>query len=109
MLCWIHQHVVCVAAFSVEGIYRIPGNAAHAELLKEMFNDNKELDIRSMDIGIHAVATALKGFFSDLSEPLVPIYLNQELVVADSKSIICYMGCCRDMRSEQRATSMSIL
>ena len=70
---------------STEGVYRIPGNTAQVELLKEMFEHNKELDISTIEIGIHAVATAHKGFFSDLSEPLVPIYLNQELVVADSE------------------------
>ena len=79
-----------VSALSVEGLYRIPGNTAQVELLKEMFQHNKDVAIGSMDIGIHAVATALKGFFSDLSEPLVPVHLNQELVVADSKSIFTY-------------------
>lgn len=79
------KHFSICLALIVEGIYRIPGNTAQVELLKEMFQHDKAIDIHSIDIGVNAVATALKGFFSDLSEPLVPAYLNQELVVADSK------------------------
>ncbi len=30
------------------------------------------MDIRSLDIPVNAVATALKQFFSDLPEPLIP-------------------------------------
>lgn len=77
-----------VSALLVEGIYRIPGNKSQVELLKEMFQHDKRLDIRSIDIGVNAVSTALKGFFSGLSEPLIPAYLNQELIVADSKLTI---------------------
>jgi len=73
-----------LVGLSMEGLYRIPGNTAQVELLKEMFQHNKNIDISTIDIGINAVATALKGFFSDLAEPLIPAYLNQELVVADS-------------------------
>ena len=79
--------VYCIIlALLTEGVYRIPGNAAKVELLKEMFEHNKELDINTIDVGVNAVATALKGFFSDLSEPLIPSHLNGGLVVADSKS-----------------------
>lgn len=68
----------------IEGIYRISGNTAHMELLKEVYADNSDIDIDSLDISINAVAASLKKFFSDLSEPLIPSHLNQELVIADS-------------------------
>lgn len=69
----------------VEGIYRVPGNTAQVELLKEMFAHDSSINISSLEINVNAVATALKKFFSDLAEPLIPIHLNEELVIADSK------------------------
>lgn len=71
----------------MEGIYRISGNAAHIELLKEMYAENRDIDIHSLDISVNGVAASLKKFFSDLLEPLIPSHLNQELVIADSTSI----------------------
>lgn len=83
----LRVRIILLPALLTEGVYRIPGNTAKVELLKEMFDHNKEdLDINSIDVGVNAVATALKGFFSDLSEPLIPSHLNDGLVVADSKS-----------------------
>ena len=42
------------------------------------------VDIHSLDIPVNAVATALKGFFSELAEPLVPSRLHDELIEAAS-------------------------
>ena len=42
------------------------------------------VDIQSLDIPVNAVATALKGFFSELAEPLVPTYLHNDMIEAAS-------------------------
>ncbi|XP_076471931.1 rho GTPase-activating protein 190-like isoform X2 [Babylonia areolata] len=65
-----------------EGIYRIPGNRAPGELLVSKFQEDPNVDILSLDIPINAVATVLKSFFNDLSEPLVPRALHAELMEA---------------------------
>ncbi|XP_033214904.1 rho GTPase-activating protein 190 isoform X3 [Belonocnema kinseyi] len=54
-----------------EGIYRVPGNRAHVELLFQKFDDDGNVDIHSLDIPVNAVATALKDFFSKRLPPLI--------------------------------------
>ncbi|KAJ8665241.1 hypothetical protein QAD02_006903 [Eretmocerus hayati] len=53
-----------------EGIYRVPGNRAHVDLLFQKFEDDGNVDIHSLDIPVNAVATALKDFFKRLP-PLI--------------------------------------
>ena len=38
------------------------------------------MDIADMEISVHAVATALKSFFSQLPEPLVPRTTQEEFL-----------------------------
>ncbi|XP_055303731.1 rho GTPase-activating protein 190 isoform X27 [Sitodiplosis mosellana] len=47
-----------------EGIYRVPGNRAHVELLYQKLQEEPNADIEVLDIPVNAVATALKDFFS---------------------------------------------
>ncbi|ESO97484.1 hypothetical protein LOTGIDRAFT_115014 [Lottia gigantea] len=67
-----------------EGIYRIPGNKQQVDLLITKFNENPSAEIGSLDleIQVNAAATVLKGFFSDLTEPLIPPSLYEELIEA---------------------------
>lgn len=37
------------------------------------------VDISSLEIQVNAVATVLKAFFADLTDPLVPVNLYDEL------------------------------
>ncbi|XP_076178703.1 rho GTPase-activating protein 190 isoform X4 [Ptiloglossa arizonensis] len=53
-----------------EGIYRVPGNRAHVELLFQKFEEDGNVDIHSLDIAVNAVATALKDFLKRLP-PLI--------------------------------------
>lgn len=39
----------------------------------------------AMDVAVNAVAGALKAFFADLPDPLIPYNLHPELVEAASK------------------------
>ena len=41
---------------------------------------DEHVDIVAHDIPVNAVATALKQFFSDLSQPLVPTQYYDELI-----------------------------
>ncbi|CAE1156293.1 ARHGAP5 [Acanthosepion pharaonis] len=67
---------------TAEGIYRVPGNRAQVELLLTKFQEDPSVDIQSLDIQVNAVATALKGFFNDLMEALLPSTLINELTEA---------------------------
>lgn len=46
-----------------EGIYRVPGNRAHVDILFQKVEEDPNYDIRELDIAVNAVATALKDFF----------------------------------------------
>ncbi|XP_064602991.1 rho GTPase-activating protein 35-like isoform X2 [Liolophura sinensis] len=87
-----------------EGIYRVPGNKAQVDLLISKFHEDSNLDISSLDIQVNAVATALKGFFSDLIEPLIPPSLYEELFEAaripqKSCKLVALRGVLRKIRS----------
>ncbi|EDS33755.1 rho GTPase-activating protein 5 [Culex quinquefasciatus] len=47
-----------------EGIYRVPGNRTHVDLLYQKFEEEVDVDIEKLDIPVNAVATALKDFFA---------------------------------------------
>ena len=40
------------------------------------------VDISTLEIQVNAVATVLKGFFMDLTDPLIPQSLYEELIHA---------------------------
>uniref|UniRef100_T1KJS5 Rho-GAP domain-containing protein n=1 Tax=Tetranychus urticae TaxID=32264 RepID=T1KJS5_TETUR len=62
-----------------EGIYRVPGNRAHVDLLFHKFDEDPNVSIKELDIPVNAVATALKDFFSKRLPQLIPSYLMDEL------------------------------
>jgi len=55
-----------------EGLYRVPGNRAHVDLLFAKFDDDKTIDLWSLDIAVNAVATAVKDFFFKRLPALLP-------------------------------------
>lgn len=69
-----------------EGIYRVPGNRAHVELLYQQFDEEDNVDIEKLDIPVNAVATALKDFFSKHLPPLFePDMMNELEEIAGSR------------------------
>ena len=46
-----------------EGLYRVPGNRAHVDLLFQHFDEDPNVDFEALDIAVNAVATAVKDFF----------------------------------------------
>lgn len=53
-----------------EGIYRVPGNRAHVDLLFQKFDEDGNCEIQQLDVPVNAVATALKDFVSKKLPPL---------------------------------------
>lgn len=69
-----------------EGIYRVPGNRAHVELLYQQFDEDDNVDMEKLDIPVNAVATALKDFFSKHLPPLFePEMMNELEEIAGSR------------------------
>lgn len=54
-----------------EGLYRVPGNRAHVELLLQRLDEGRPLDLSDLELPVNAVATALKDFFSKRLPPLL--------------------------------------
>jgi len=57
---------------ATEGLYRVPGNRAHVDLIFQKFDDDPGFSIESLDIAVNAVATAVKDFFFKRLPPLLP-------------------------------------
>jgi len=55
-----------------EGLYRVPGNRAHVDLIFQNFDEDQSFDFHSLDIAVNAVATAVKDFFFKRLPPLLP-------------------------------------
>nr|XP_021384933.1 rho GTPase-activating protein 35-like [Lonchura striata domestica] len=56
------------------------------ESLQRQFDQDHGLDLAEKDFTVNAVAGAMKSFFSELPEPLVPYAMQLELVEAHSES-----------------------
>ncbi|KPP63446.1 rho GTPase-activating protein 35-like, partial [Scleropages formosus] len=67
---------------STEGIYRVSGNKAEMESMQRQFDQDHSLDLVEKDFTVNTVAGAMKSFFSELPEPLVPYSMQIELVEA---------------------------
>lgn len=67
---------------STEGIYRVSGNKAEMESMQREFDKDHNLDLVEKDFTMNTVAGAMKAFFSELPEPLVPYSMQGELVEA---------------------------
>ncbi|KAG8448430.1 hypothetical protein GDO86_015502 [Hymenochirus boettgeri] len=67
---------------TTEGIYRVSGNKSEMEALQRQFDQDHNLDLAEKDFTVNTVAGALKSFFSELPDPLVPYNMQTELVEA---------------------------
>ncbi|KAK7882599.1 hypothetical protein WMY93_028773 [Mugilogobius chulae] len=65
---------------STEGIYRVSGNKAEMESMQRQFDQDYNLDLVEKDFSINTVAGAMKAFFSELPDPLVPYSMQADLV-----------------------------
>ncbi|XP_028921023.1 rho GTPase-activating protein 35 [Ornithorhynchus anatinus] len=67
---------------STEGIYRVSGNKSEMESLQRQFDQDHSLDLAEKDFTVNTVAGAMKSFFSELPDPLVPYSMQIDLVEA---------------------------
>ncbi|XP_022659460.1 rho GTPase-activating protein 190-like isoform X2 [Varroa destructor] len=67
-----------------EGLYRVPGNRAHVEMLFQKFEEDPNCDLIELDIPVNAVATALKDFFSKHLPPLLSTQAMNKLTDASA-------------------------
>ncbi|KAK1793002.1 hypothetical protein P4O66_001716 [Electrophorus voltai] len=67
---------------TTEGLYRVSGNKTDQDNIQKQFDQDHNVDFMAMDIAVNAVAGALKAFFADLPDPLIPYNLHPELVEA---------------------------
>ncbi|MEE6527622.1 hypothetical protein FKM82_029126 [Ascaphus truei] len=67
---------------STEGIYRVSGNKSEMDSLQRQFDQDQSLDLAEKDFTVNTVAGAMKSFFSELPDPLVPYNMQAELVEA---------------------------
>ncbi|KAK1893630.1 Rho GTPase-activating protein 5 [Dissostichus eleginoides] len=67
---------------TTEGVYRVSGNKTDQDNIQKLFDQDHSIDFVVMDVAVHAAAGALKAFFADLPDPLIPYSLHPELVEA---------------------------
>ncbi|XP_017568923.1 rho GTPase-activating protein 5 [Pygocentrus nattereri] len=67
---------------TTEGLYRVSGNKTDQDNIQKQFDQDHSVDFMAMDVAVNAVAGALKAFFADLPDPLIPYSLHPELVEA---------------------------
>uniref|UniRef100_A0A8C5WK80 Rho GTPase-activating protein 35 n=1 Tax=Leptobrachium leishanense TaxID=445787 RepID=A0A8C5WK80_9ANUR len=67
---------------TTEGIYRVSGNKSEMDSLQRQFDQDHNLDLAEKDFTVNTVAGAMKSFFSELPDPLVPYNMQVELVEA---------------------------
>ncbi|XP_010172582.1 rho GTPase-activating protein 5 [Antrostomus carolinensis] len=63
-----------------EGLYRVSGNKTDQDNIQKQFDQDHNISLESMGVTVNAVAGALKAFFADLPDPLIPYSLHQELL-----------------------------
>ena len=68
-----------------EGLYRVPGNRAHVDLLFQKFDEDPKVDIDELDIPVNAVATAVKDFFFKRLPPILELDHMAELETISRK------------------------
>ncbi|KAG1685818.1 Rho GTPase-activating protein 190 [Nymphon striatum] len=93
-----------------EGIYRVPGNRAHVDLLFQKFEEDPLMSIKDLDIPVNAVATALKDFFSKRLPPLFPPTVMEELQkVAGIQDKSCRLIALRDLLKNLPSVNFEVL
>uniref|UniRef100_A0AAA9TUL6 Rho GTPase activating protein 5 n=3 Tax=Bos TaxID=9903 RepID=A0AAA9TUL6_BOVIN len=71
-----------VLGLCTEGLYRVSGNKTDQDNIQKQFDQDHNISLVSMEVTVNAVAGALKAFFADLPDPLIPYSLHPELLEA---------------------------
>ena len=75
-----------------EGLYRVPGNRAHVDLLFQNFDEDPKVDIDELDIAVNAVATAVKDFFFKRLPPVLGPDHMAELETISRKKLHLFLS-----------------
>uniref|UniRef100_A0A8D0GYG4 Rho GTPase-activating protein 19 n=1 Tax=Sphenodon punctatus TaxID=8508 RepID=A0A8D0GYG4_SPHPU len=68
----------------MEGLFRVPGNSARQQLLKDALNGGTDIDLDSGEFHSNDVASLLKAFLGELPEPLLTHkHFHAHLKIAD--------------------------
>ncbi|KAA0711269.1 Rho GTPase-activating protein 5 [Triplophysa tibetana] len=67
---------------TTQGLYRVSGNKTDQDNIQKQFDQDHSIDLFVMDVAVNAAAGALKAFFADLPDPLIPYSLHPELLEA---------------------------
>ncbi|UYV65631.1 RhoGAPp190 [Cordylochernes scorpioides] len=107
-------HFIEEEGLDSEGIYRVPGNRAHVDLLFQRFDEDPHVSIRELDIPVNAVATALKDFFSKRLPPLIPSNLMDALTdisgtIQGIQDRNCRLFALRDLLQKLHSINFEIL
>lgn len=70
-----------------DGIYRVSGNLSQVQKLRFQIDQDKYSGMESEE-DVNVLTGLLKLFFRELKEPMVPFYLYDRLMKANSKSAI---------------------
>jgi len=93
-----------------EGIYRVPGNRAHVDMLFQKFHEDPNLNIHDLDIAVNAVATALKDFFSKRLPPvLTPEQMDELEEISMTPDRSCRLLALRGLLRKLSTASFDVL
>ena len=86
---FVEEIIACIEyrGLDVDGIYRISGNLAEVQKVRFQVDHGKN---NFKDFDIHVLCGALKTFFRELEEPLIPFSLHQEFLNSISNLIILF-------------------
>ena len=90
--CFLRKAITFIEreGLDAEGLYRVPGNRAHVDLLFLRFDEDPKVDIDDLDIAVNAVATAVKDFFFKRLPPILEDDHMAELETISCKSTLTY-------------------
>ncbi|XP_046439929.1 rho GTPase-activating protein 190-like isoform X9 [Daphnia pulex] len=84
-----------------EGIYRVPGNRAHVDMLFQKLEEDPNYDIHELDIAVNAVATALKDFFKRFPSILTQDQMSEMEEISMTPDRSCRLLALRDLLTKK--------
>jgi len=84
-----------------EGIYRVPGNRAHVDILFQKLEEDPNQNIHDLDIAVNAVATALKDFFKRFPSILTQEQMDEMEQISITSDRSCRLLALRDLLTKK--------
>ncbi|CBY38014.1 unnamed protein product, partial [Oikopleura dioica] len=107
---WIQKEltkeIIRLGGFTTEGIFRLPGEIDKVNSLKAQVEDYEIVDSSSLDC--HVVCSLLKLWFRELSEPIFPLALTEQ-ILNSSESMELSVAIVAKLPAENRATLLHLI